>query len=164
MANLVGAAVFAGLVVQIGPALGVIDRRAFGELARALTGNPAWVMFASAVLAGWLMGLMSWLVAASRDTISQIVLVWLIATVIGLGQFPHVVVGSVEVLAGVFSGEGVTEGDYGHFLLWTTLGNAVGGSFFVALIKYSYAIKGKFSAQTSPPAEVGSARGRDRHL
>jgi formate/nitrite transporter FocA (FNT family) len=64
----------------------------------------------------------------------------------GLGKLSHVVVGSVEVLAGVFSGEGVSGGDYGRFLVWTTLGNAVGGSVFVALIKYSYASAGK------PPA------------
>lgn len=141
--NLLGAALFAGLAVQIGPALGVIKKPVFGELAQVMTGHPSGVIFASAVLAGWLMGLLSWLVAASRDTISQIVLVWLITTVIGLCRLHHVVVGSVEVLAGVFAGEGITVLDYGHFLLWSTLGNAVGGSFFVALIKYSYAIKGK---------------------
>jgi len=142
-ANLLGAAVFAALAVTIGPALGVINPRAFRELALALTDHSGRIIFASAVLAGWLMGLMSWLVAASRDTISQIVLVWLIATVIGLGRLSHVVVGTVEVLAGVFAGEGVSGQDFGHFLLWTTLGNAVGGSVFVALIKYSYAIRGK---------------------
>ena len=37
----------------------------------------------SGVLAGWLMGLRSWLVAAGRDTISQIVMVWLVTTAIG---------------------------------------------------------------------------------
>jgi formate/nitrite transporter FocA (FNT family) len=51
-----------------------------------------------------------------------------------------------HVVAGVFAGEGVTLEDYGHFLLWTTLGNAVGGSFFVAVIKYSYAIGGRMPA------------------
>jgi formate/nitrite transporter FocA (FNT family) len=142
VANIIGAAAFAALAVQIGPALGVIDPRAFGEIARRMADHPGPVIFASAVLAGWLMGLLSWLVAAGRDTISQVVLVWLIATVIGLAGLHHVVVGSVEVLAGVFSRQGVTLADYGHFLLWATLGNAVGGSFFVALIKYSYAIRG----------------------
>lgn len=141
--NLLGVAAFALVAVQIGPALGVIDRRAFGDLARPLIDHPGWVIFASGVLAGWLMGLMSWLVAASRDTISQIVVVWLVATVIGVCRLHHVVVGSAEVLAGVFSGQGVGVVEYGHFLLWTTLGNAVGGSFFVAFIKYSYAIRGK---------------------
>jgi formate/nitrite transporter FocA (FNT family) len=142
-ANMIGAALFAVLAVLIGPTLGVIEPRAFGELARGVTDHPGHVIFGSAVLAGWLMGLMSWLVAAGRDTISQLALVWLIATVIGLARLHHVVAGSVEVLAGVFSGQGVTMTDYGHFLLWATLGNALGGSFFVALIKYSYAIRGK---------------------
>ncbi len=143
VANLFGAAAFAALAVAIGPSLGVIEPRTFAAIARPLVDHPGVVMLGSAVLAGWLMGLLSWLVAAGRDTISQIVLVWLIATVIGLARLNHVVVGTVEVLAGVFSGQEITAADYGHFLLWTTLGNILGGSFFVALIKYSFAIQGK---------------------
>ena len=107
-----------------------------------LTRHAGPTIFGSAILAGWLMGLMSWLVAASRDTISQLAITWLIATVIGLCRLHHVVVGSVEVLAGIFAGQGITMGDYGHFLLWTTLGNALGGSFFVAVIKSSLASPG----------------------
>jgi formate/nitrite transporter FocA (FNT family) len=143
VANLLGAAAFAGLAVLIGPAVGVIDPSVFGDFARRMTDHTGPVIFAGAVLAGWLMGLMSWLVAASRDTIGQIALVWLIATVIGLARLSHVVVGSVEVLAGVFSGQGVTAADYAHFLFWATLGNALGGAFFVALIKYGYASKAR---------------------
>jgi formate/nitrite transporter FocA (FNT family) len=143
VANLLGAAAFAALAVIIGPSLGVIDPRTFGDLARTLTDHPPLVIFGGAVLAGWLMGLMSWLVTASRDTISQVVIVWLIAAAIGLGRLPHVVAGTVEVLAGLFSSQGVTASDFGRFLLWTTLGNALGGSFFVALIKYSYAGKSR---------------------
>ncbi len=161
VSNLLGAAAFAALAVGIGPALGVIDPSAFGHLARALTAHAGPVIFGSAVLAGWLMGLMSWLVAASRDTISQIALVWLIATVIGLGRLHHVVVGSVEVLTGVFSGSGVSPADFGRFLGWTTLGNAVGGSFFVALIKYSYAIRGKWPDSSDRPAGKYRAERRE---
>ncbi len=138
-ANLAGAAAFAAMAARVGPALGVIEPRAFGELARAMTQHPGWVIFASAVLAGWLMGLLSWLVAAARDTISQIALVWLITTVIGLCRLHHVVLGTVEVLSGVFAGQGVGVADYGRFLFFATLGNAVGGSVFVALIKYGFA-------------------------
>ncbi len=140
-ANLTGAAIFAGLAVLIGPSLGVIDRPVFGEIARSVTAHPGPVILLSGLLAGWLMGLLSWLVAAARDTISQIVITWLIASVIGYAHLHHVVVGSVEVLAGLFSGQGVTFGDYLHFLAWATLGNAVGGPFFVAIIKYSHAIE-----------------------
>ena len=141
-ANLLGAAAFAGLAVLIGPALGVIDRRAFGAIASSVTQHPGHVILLSGLLAGWLMGLLSWLVAAARDTISQIVLTWMITTVIGFTHLHHVVVGSVEVLAGLFAGQGVTVGAFLHFLVWTTLGNALGGPFFVAIIKYNHAIGG----------------------
>ena len=91
-------------------------------------------------MAGWLMGLLSWLVAAGRDTISQVVLVWMVTAAIGLGHFHHAIAGSVEVLAGIFVG-GATLGDYGHFLLWATLGNIVGGPVFVAMIKLAMRVQ-----------------------
>ena len=149
-ANILGAAAFAGLAVLIGPALGVIDRRVFGAIATSVTHHPGHVIVLSGLLAGWLMGLVSWLVAAARDTISQIVLTWMITTVIGFTHLHHVVVGSVEVLAGLFAGQGVTVGAFLHFLVWTTLGNALGGPFFVAIIKYNHAIGGG-----KPAAEDG---------
>ncbi|MFI4850417.1 MAG: formate/nitrite transporter family protein [Gimesia chilikensis] len=128
VANLIGAMLFAVLVVIIGPALGVIDVKVFGELSRSIVAHP-----------GWLMGLLSWLVYAGRDTISQILIVFLITSVIGLGHLHHCIVGSVEVLAGVFADPGTTLADYGHFLLWTTAGNALGGVIFVSLLKYGHA-------------------------
>jgi formate/nitrite transporter FocA (FNT family) len=143
VSNLIGAAAFAWLAVLAGPALGVVEVRAFGEIASTLTA-PGWLtIFLSAVLAGWLMGLLSWLVAAARDTISQVVIVWLIATGIGYAHLHHVVAGSVEVLAGVFAEQGVTATDFSNFLLWTTLGNALGGPFYVAVIKYSHTVPDK---------------------
>ena len=63
------------------------------------------------------MGLLSWLVAAGRDTISQIVLVWVITTSIGFANVHHVVLGTVEVLAGVFAHQGVGAADFGRFLV-----------------------------------------------
>jgi formate/nitrite transporter FocA (FNT family) len=146
VSNLVGAAAFAALTAVIGPELGVIDVRVLGGFARQIIDHSSVTILASAVLAGWLMGLLSWLVTASRDTISQIVIVWLIATVIGICRLHHAIVGSVEVLAGIFAGQGITAADYGRFLLWAVLGNALGGSFFVAFIKYSYAIRGRVAS------------------
>ena len=43
-------------------------------------------------------------------------------------------------------------GDYGRFLLWATLGNALGGVIFVALIKYGHV------AQSTSPAGRGGRR------
>ena len=138
VANQAGAAAFAAFLVFLGPRLGIIEPRVFGEIASGLVEHPGWVILLSAVLAGWLMGLLSWLVAASRDTIGQIFIVLLVTTAIGLCHLHHAVVGTAEVLAGVFSGDGATLADFGKFLLWATLGNMLGGFFFVALIKFGH--------------------------
>ncbi len=147
VANLCGAAAFAILTVLTGPKLGVIEPRVFGEIASKVVRPAPEAILLSAVLAGWLMGLLSWLVTAARDTISQIVIVWIVATTIGFCRFHHSIVGSVEVLAGLFAGQEVTAADYGYFLGWTTLGNALGGSLFVALLKYGHAIYQKPSKE-----------------
>ncbi len=138
VANQVGAAAFAAFLPFLGPRLGVIEPRVFGEIASGVADHPGWVILLSGVLAGWLMGLLSWLVAASRDTISQIFIVALVTTAIGLAHLHHAVVGTAEVLAGVFSGQGATLADFGKFLFWATLGNILGGVFFVALIKFGH--------------------------
>jgi formate/nitrite transporter FocA (FNT family) len=138
-ANLIGAAIFAMIVTFVGPALGVVEPDAFRELGLTMVAHEWWVILVSGVLAGWMMGLLSWLVTASRDTVSQVIIVWLITSSIGLAHLHHSIVGTVEVLAAVFSGQDVTWLDFGHFLLWATLGNAVGGLVFVALIKYGHA-------------------------
>lgn len=139
VANIIGAAAFAGLIAYIGPSLGVIDRQVFTGIAQNVVEHPPQTILLSGVLAGWLMGLLSWLVAAGRDTISQIVIVWLVTTAIGIGHLHHSIVGTVEVLAGVFSSSATTWGDFGHFLLWATLGNAIGGPVFLALLKHTHA-------------------------
>lgn len=142
VANIIGATVFAELAVIVGPALGVIHPHAFGEIASRVLDHPGWVILFSALLAGWLMGLLSWLVSAARDTTSQILLVGIITWTIGIAHLHHAVVGSVEVLSAIFARQGPTLGNFGHFLVWTTLGNALGGVFFVALFKYSHVIRG----------------------
>lgn len=139
--NLLGALVFARILAWVAPPLSAVDPAAFGTIAAKLVHHPWYVILTSGLLAGWLMGLLSWTLSAARETISRIFLVWLITGAIGLAGLHHSIVGTVEVLAGVFSGY-QSWGDYGHFIVWTTLGNAGGGVVFVALIKYSHAVKG----------------------
>lgn len=142
LSNIAGAAAFAALAVVIGPALGSIEPWAFGQIARDLVEHSWWIIFLSGLLAGWMMGLLSWLLSAARDTISQVFVVFLVTAAIGFGHLHHSIVGSVEVLAGVFSGQGIGLIQYGHFVVWATIGNALGGVIFVALIKYSH-VRGK---------------------
>ncbi|HEX6303211.1 MAG TPA: formate/nitrite transporter family protein [Anaerolineales bacterium] len=141
VSNLVGAALFASLAAFIGPQLGIVAVSNFGEIAAPLVHHTWWVIVTSGVLAGWLMGLLSWLLVAARETISQIVVVWLVTAAIGLGHFHHSIAGSVEVLTAVFALQEYTLAQFFHFLAWTTLGNVIGGVFFVALVKYSHATR-----------------------
>jgi formate/nitrite transporter FocA (FNT family) len=138
VSNLLGAMVCAAFVVQIGPPLQDVDRKIFGQIATELVEHPAWVLVLSGILAGWLMGLASWAVAAGRDTISQIVLIWMFTSAIGLTHAHHAVLGTTEVVAGIFAGYNTWQ-QYGHFLLFATLGNAIGGAIFVALLKFGHA-------------------------
>jgi formate/nitrite transporter FocA (FNT family) len=149
VANLAGTAILARLITLVGPALGVTRASVFGEVARQVVDHPWWVIFLSATLAGWLMGLVSWLVSAARDTTSQILIVAIITGSIGIGHLHHAIVGSVEVLSGIFAKQGLGMNDYFRVLGWTTLGNAAGGVFFVALFKYSHATRA-----AAEPAEV----------
>lgn len=147
VSNLVGGTIFAAIAVRLGPRLATVDPAAFGEIASGLVHYSWSTMLLSAMFAGWLMGLMTWLVAAGRNTISQAFFVWLVAVVIGLAHLPHSIAGSIEVLLGVFSQPDITVFDFGHFLLWSTIGNTVGGSIFVGLLKYGHGIHGGTSPE-----------------
>ncbi|MFB6194369.1 MAG: formate/nitrite transporter family protein [Halobaculum sp.] len=140
--NLLGGAVFAVGMVSFGPAYGVIAPTAFVRLAEPLVSHSAASTLFAATLAGWLMGLLSWMVTSVRGSTARIVLVVAITTIIGFGHLPHSIAGNVEVLAGALAAPAITVADYVRFLLITTVGNVVGGSIFVALLKYTYVVQG----------------------
>jgi formate/nitrite transporter FocA (FNT family) len=138
--NLAGVLGFSALISFFGPELGIVEPAALEEVASVLTGHSWWVIFVSAVLAGWMMGLLTWLVGAAKETISQILIVVIIAGAIGFVGLHHSIAGSVEVLFGVFTGSSGLEFFF-VFLVWATIGNAVGGSVFVALLKYAHVVR-----------------------
>lgn len=137
--NMAGAALIALITAWIGQELGIIEASALEKIGASMVQQSWWLILISAILAGWLMGELAWLLAAGRDTISQVVFVWLVTTAIGFTGLHHSIAGTVEVLAGIFAGTTLTWLDFFHFIIWATLGNAIGGSVFVALIKYGHA-------------------------
>lgn len=138
VANLIGCAAFAGLIAVLGPELGITSPAAFQSLANSLLSPPAWAILLSGVVAGWLMGLVTWLVAASRDTVGRVVLILIVTSTIGFGPFHHAILGTTEVLGAMFLGTGVTLGQFVHFIVPTTVGNVVGGAVFVAGLNYGH--------------------------
>ncbi|QLD84875.1 formate/nitrite transporter family protein [Natronomonas halophila] len=136
--NMLGCAGFALLIATVGPPMGIVTPSAAGALADALTGLSWWVVLLSAVIAGWLMGLATWLAAASRDTIGRVTVVLLITATIGFGPFHHVILGTTELLTAMLLGQGVGLPVFGGFLLVATVGNVIGGSVFVGLLNYGH--------------------------
>lgn len=135
--NLAGGYVFAVLIMEIAPQIGTIRVEAFRDLASSLINYDAFTILLSAVLAGWMMGLLGWLVTSSQETISRIFIVILVTFTIGAAGLHHCIVGSVEVFTGMLSSDSITIVDYLRFLLWASIGNALGGAVFVAILKYS---------------------------
>ncbi|MES2125116.1 MAG: formate/nitrite transporter family protein [Gemmatimonadota bacterium] len=138
--NLLGALGFALLAVPLGRGLGLFTTADITLLNQHLLGYGNGVIFVSAIAAGWMMGLVSWLVTAARDTMGQILIILLVAGSISFLHLHHSIAGSVEVLMGVVAGQVDLPG-FGRFLLLATLGNAVGGIVLVAGLKFSHVTK-----------------------
>jgi formate/nitrite transporter FocA (FNT family) len=141
--NIFGGLIFALILTYFANSLHFLQEWSLAEISTGLVANSWITKMLAAALAGWLMGLLAWLVAASRETISQILIIWIITTCIGLAGLAHCIVGNIEVSAGLFGGS-VSFTQYLNFLIPVTLGNIIGGVFFVAILKYSHtALSGK---------------------
>ena len=83
------------------------------------------------------MGLLSWLVTASKDTVSRIIIIYMITAVLAFAGLHHSIVGNVEVFTGLISSAEIKWTSYVSFQSISLIGNALGGAVFVALLKYS---------------------------
>ncbi len=140
--NMLGGFVIALVLLWIGPQLHIFDTTAVEKIAVHITGFGAHVIFVSAILAGWLMGLLSWLLTSTKDTISKIVIIALITSIMAFTNLHHSIIGNIEVFAGMVSSSKISFGDYAIFQTMALAGNAVGGFVFVGLFKYRSFVAG----------------------
>jgi formate/nitrite transporter FocA (FNT family) len=147
--NLVGGVIFAVVMVTVGPAFGIFEVRTLAAIAGPYVTHSSGALLGGALLAGWLMGLLSWLVLAARDTISRVFFVWLVAFVIGFGHLPYIIAGNIEMLAALLATPTVTPIAYARYLLIATVGNTIGGTVFVVLLKYGHIVRESDGANTS---------------
>ncbi len=134
--NLMGGWLIASVMVWIGPKLGIFDNATVLKIGLHVSDYSPWLIFISAILAGWLMALLSWLLTSTKDTISKIVLIFIITSIMSFASLHHSIIGSIEVFAAFISSTEVNFGDYSIFELLALAGNAIGGVVFVALLKY----------------------------
>ena len=132
--NIMGAIIFAVLAVKTGALHPDVARELVSLGRAAVAGEPIHV-FWSGVIGGWIIALMAWIVSGSSWTIGQIVVIWALTVVVGMGQFAHCIASSGEILSAVLSGF-VSLPIYVTWLSSATLGNIVGGVIFVTLLNF----------------------------
>lgn len=133
-ANLAGTFVFAYIAAQNG-VFSDEAHSAMLSIAHDLLGMPFWQCAARAGFAGWLIGLMVWLLPASGSARPLIII--LLTYIVSMCQLPHVIAGSVEAAFAVFTGH-ATVTDYTlKFLLPTLLGNVFGGTALAAVFNHA---------------------------
>lgn len=136
LGNILGGILIALTLSWIGPNLGIFDAEVIAKIGEHYTKYDALTIFVSAILAGWLMGLLSWLVTSSKETTAEILIIYLITAVMGFTGLHHSIIGQIEIFAGMLVSPEIDLFIYLKTLMLALIGNALGGTIFVALLKY----------------------------
>ena len=132
--NILGALLFALLVVLTGAFSEPVQAQMVAE-GVGDTSGPLTSTFWSAVVTGFLLALVAWLVEASETATGQIIVIFVLTFLVGLGGFDHCIATTVEALSALLDGP-LAFGDLAGWLAVTTAGNIAGGVLIVAAINY----------------------------
>lgn len=93
--------------------------------------------FIKAMFAGWLMTTLTWLLVAAVGFGPRIAMIWVIGTLIVLGQFNHVIISAAEIFMAMFLGANITVDEWlTRNFLPALIGNVIGGLVFETLLQY----------------------------
>jgi formate/nitrite transporter FocA (FNT family) len=134
--NVIGGILFTLLIGAIAPNLHLFTHETMVKIGTHVLDYDGWVIFVSAIVAGWLMGLLNWILNSTTNSLARIFLIILITGVIGFGGFHHSIVGNIEVFGAYLYSDAISIFDYLSFLLLALLGNGIGGAIVVGLFKY----------------------------
>lgn len=140
--NMLGGFIITLILVWIQPQLHIYNEEAFEKIALHVVDYSGHLILISGILAGWLMGLLLWLLTSTKDTISKMLIIAHITFVLAFTGLHHFIIGNIEVFAGLISSPKISFGDYGTFQSLALLGNAIGGFVFVGLFKYRTLVAG----------------------
>ena len=107
----------------------------FGSMGRELMSATPAEMFSRAIIAGWLIATMVWLLPAAPE--SKFWTILLITSLIGLAGFPHIIVGASEASYLVFQGQLSWHDFLCRFCGPVLAGNVAGGTFVFALVSHA---------------------------
>lgn len=132
-ANLLGTFLIAWLIGNTS-ALNPEVRQAMQDVGRASMNHGFGVLVLRGIFAGWLIALMVWVLPFAET--ARVWVIIFITYVVGLGEFSHIVAGSVDAFYLV----GIGAKSFGDYLAYAgpiLLGNIIGGSSIVAAIAHA---------------------------
>ncbi len=127
VANFAGLALFAALF-SVSGVLEPDTLKAAGTMADTLGERGSLAAFLSAIAAGTIMTLFTWVIAAAESTTSRVLASLVIGFVLAAPSLNHAIVGFGEQVFGLFAG--TAESDWGDMLrtvLLAIVGNVIGG-------------------------------------
>ena len=133
--NLIGTAIF-GFVLARTQVVEPELHEPLKDIARDVLKGGAAIVFYKAIWAGWLIALMAWLLASTRNTVAQIMLIWLATAPIAAFGFRHSIAGATEVFYLVSAGAIPFGQALLSFELPALAGNIVGGVVLVAMVNH----------------------------
>jgi formate/nitrite transporter FocA (FNT family) len=134
--NLIGA--FAGALLLTFSDEVIQARAGYIAIGEHLTSYTNIPLLLSSILAGWLMAMGAWLIVATPPSSSQIISIYIVTFLIGLGGLHHSIAGSVEMFTALMLGDHFTIYEAARFIGVALAGNLVGGSVFVGLLNYGH--------------------------
>jgi formate/nitrite transporter FocA (FNT family) len=155
--NVLGALAFATLATRTSALPGPVVQWLI-QLGLEAGRHPAATIFWSGIMGGWIIATVAWLVSGSHSLTGSVMIIWMLALVVGLGNFAHCIAGAGEVFAPILAGRA----PWSSFLRWflpAVAGNICGGVGMVTLLEYGQVIVGKDAeAEALPPAENTEAK------
>jgi formate/nitrite transporter FocA (FNT family) len=148
--NVVGALAFAVLASRT-QALPPAVLQSLGQLGLEAANHPAATIFWSGVMGGWIIATVAWLVSGSHSITGSAMIIWMLAFVVGLGNFAHCIAASGEVFAAILTGRASWIA-FPNWFLPAVAGNICGGVGMVTLLEYGQVIVGKDAEAEALPS------------
>ena len=139
LGNLLGGYLFGTIVLQFNSEAHLISLDFFHFVSQKMVSYSAVNILVSSIMAGWLMGTLSWLLSSAQDTLSRVAMIFFVTFIISIAGLHHCIVGSIEVFMAFFGNANDVSGiEFLKFQGLSTLGNIIGGVGLVALVKYAH--------------------------
>ena len=157
--NVIGALSFAALAALTG-AISPEVVHSLSQLGLDAIHHPPATIFWSGVMGGWIIATVAWLVSGSHSITGSVIIIWLLAFVVGLGNFAHCIAASGEVFAAILTGQ-VPWIAFPTWFIPAVAGNICGGVGMVTLLEYGQVIYGgDADAEAIPAPEKQDAESR----